>query len=166
MSAADADCGGEPSVPNKGYKQSPAHRRKIQRALARRSALVDQALGAYQLKMPEHLRKKGAPNPHHQKPDPVPTPIPPSASKITSDLPQRWGIYSHHAEGRYYYKREQADSLPALQKVIRSLDLRPPYWTYVKSGRTADDLVLPIRIPEEAVKSLGHRWHFLKEKVR
>jgi hypothetical protein len=144
-------------MPTKGYQQSPAHRRRIQSANARRAALIKQALDAYALNT----------RPTHKppKPDPLPTPIPPSASKITKDLPQRWGLYSHHAEGRYYYKREQADSLKELQRAIRQLDLYPPYWTYVKSGRTPEELVLPIRIPEDATKALGHRWHFLKEKV-
>jgi hypothetical protein len=150
-------------LPNKGYKQSPSHRARIQRALTRRSHLVDQALSAYHRKIPQHLRKKG--DTHPGKPDPLPTPIPPSASQITSDLPQRWGAYSHHAGGQYYFKREQADSYSALAKLIRSYDLNTtPIWTYVRSGRTEDELLLPIRIPESITKSLGHRWHFYKEK--
>jgi hypothetical protein len=145
-------------MPNKGYKQSPSHRARIARGLAKRRKIVEAALEAF------HLNRDR--KPFKPKPDPTPTPIPPSASKITSDLPQRWGAYGHHADGQYYFKREQADTLPELRKLIKNYDLHTtPIWTYVRSGRTDAELLLPIRIPEAVAKTLGHRWHFLKGKL-
>lgn len=99
------------------------------------------------------------------KSDPTSTPVPPSASAITRDLPQRWACYSFNEDGSYYFKREQADSLSDLQKSIRQQRIPYPLWTYVKSARTVEELGnLPIRIPTSALTALGQRFQSLKEK--
>jgi hypothetical protein len=151
-------------MPTKGYRQSDAHKHRIAKANRRHHELVKQALLTFRAPSNTRMHRRGLTAPHH-KPDPVATPIPPSASKITSDLPQRWGCYSFNQEGNYYYKREQAATLKELQRTIKELALEYPIWTYVKNGRTDQELTLPIRIPGEATKALGHRWHQLKRST-
>lgn len=164
-------------MPNKGYKQSKAHRLKIGKARtgkahdprARRAisegmkyryARVKIALSLYT--PPKQVRKKGSYT------EPIPTPIPPSASDIASDHLQRWGLYSLNEEGQYYYKREHTETLDGCYRLVQDLDLVLPLWTYVKSAREEKDLFMPIRIPIAAVPTLGARWQkfVLKKKEK
>jgi len=138
----------------KGYKHSKGERSAIAEGMRTHHARIREILS--HVKTPKSFKLKGG-KPHH-KPDPPSTPIPPSAGSISNPTLQRWGIYSLNAEGRYYYKREHADSLKLLQRLARSLDLKPPLWTYVKSAHTEDELFLPIRIPEDIIRTLGHRF--------
>lgn len=139
-------------MPNKGFVQSVRHRAKIRQSNLARAARVREALAVYT--PPPRKKFKGK---TWDKP-PVPTPVPPSAGSVSSPTRQRWGIYSHHTEGAYYFKREHADSLDALQKLTKQLQLPLPLWTYCKSGHTDADVVLPIRIPENHVRTYGLRW--------
>jgi hypothetical protein len=150
-------------MPTKGYRQSAAHRQKIREKNLLRARIVKDALAHYT--PPAHVRMRGT-KPIH-KPDPIATPVPPSASTIRSDLSQRWAVYSFNEDGKYYFKREQADSLADLQKAIRQQAIPYPLWTFVKSARTLEELgTLPIRIPLSAIPTLGHRFGPLKEKKK
>lgn len=150
-------------MPNKGFKQSASHRQRRARALTAYHHTVHEALARYT--PPRHLTVKGTKPPG--KPDPIATPIPPSASTVASDHVQRWACYSFNADGRYYFKREQAVSFTELQEGIRKSQLPYPLWVYVKSARTPDELGnLPIRIPLSAVATLGQRFTKLKEKKK
>lgn len=150
-------------MPRKGYRPTRAHRQHLADAKRGYHARVKDALAHY--KPPANITMKGT-APRH-KADPVATPIPPSAGKITADLPQRWAVYSRNDAGAYFYKREEADTLIHLQRVIRELSLPYPLWAYVKSGRTKEELgSLPIRIPDSALPTLGQRFQPLKEKKK
>jgi len=146
-------------MPHKGFRQTAKHRARIRHSNLARAARIREALAAFK---PSPTKKKWK-----EGPTPIFTAIPPSASAITSPGMQRWALYSHHAEGKYYYKREHADTLDQLQILVRKLDLELPLWTYCKSGHVETDLVMPIRIPELHVRTYGLRWQpftFRKKK--
>ncbi len=96
---------------------------------------------------------------HAPTPTPAPLPRPPL-------IPHRWGIYSHQAEGRYYYRQEQADTFRKLQRLIAQYQLDPPLWVLLTSAPTDAELFLPIRIHEDAVPALGQRWKRLEETTK
>ncbi len=72
-------------------------------------------------------------------------------------IPHRWGLYNYHTEGRYYFKRAEAGTFKELQK---QLDLDPPLWVLLVTDAA---LVLPLRIPADAVPALGMRWKRLED---
>ena len=86
---------------------------------------------------------------------PTVAPMPTSAPRPL--IPHRWGVYSYHAEGRYYFKREQADTF---KKLIARCPFDPPLWVLLTTDAA---LVLPLRISADAVPALGQRWRRLEE---
>lgn len=145
-------------MPKKGYKPSLKHRRHLSSS---KKKFYERARAAMDTVSTQQANRKKFVNP---KPDTTSTPVPPSASAIRSDLLQRWACYTHNEAGKYFYKRESADTLKALYKKIQELDIPAPLWSFVKSGREESELFMPIRIPEEAVKVLGQRFAELKDK--
>jgi hypothetical protein len=151
-------------MPAKGFKQSNAHRRHIAQAAHRHHLKLRELLAH----APDAMRRrfKSLP-PRYIKPDPLPTPIPPSASQITTPAFQRHAIYQFNADGAYYFKREQADTLRHLYKRCEELDLVSPLWCYTKSAHTEADLGnLPIRIPHSAIPALGARFQRFRFKEK
>jgi len=147
-------------MPKKGYKPGRIHRRHLAEGKRQFWDKVQALMQAEE----DAARKKKIKKEKFTNPgaNPVPTPRPPSAGYVSTPAFERWGLYSHTAEGKYYYKREQATTLEALKQAIKDLDLPHPLWTFVKSGQTEAECFMPIRIAEEAVSSLGHRFQQMK----
>lgn len=144
-------------MPHKGYRQKKSHRRKVSEAVSAYHARVQAAFAQVDQRRPNRKFVHRT-NPTH-------TPVPPSASSIKGLAFQRWAVYSYNGEGRYYYKREQADTFKELQHAITDAGLTPPLWTYVKSGHTEADIgIMPIRVAEDAVHGLGHRFQKMRRK--
>jgi hypothetical protein len=76
-----------------------------------------------------------------------------SASAHSASL----GVYSYHTEGRYYFKREQADTF---KKLLGQCRFDPPLWVLLTTDAA---IVLPLRISADAVPALGQRWRRLEE---
>lgn len=93
-------------------------------------------------------------------------PVPPPTPSRPPLIPHRWAVYSYNADGRYYFKREQAPTFKKLQRLIARFQLEPPLWIYLKSAPSESELFLPIRIVEGEVRALGQRWRLLEELTR
>ena len=151
-------------MPHKGYKPTPTHRRRV--AESKKLWWADVRMAISNWKKPAHIKLKGTAS--HNKPDPSSTPIPPSASSISKPAYEQWGLYGYRENGTYYFLHERFDSLNELQGWLKKIEppIPRPLWTYVKSGNTNKECFMPIRIPPEELKNIGHRFQQLKEKKK
>jgi hypothetical protein len=83
----------------------------------------------------------------------LPTHVPPApAPRPRRLVPHRWGLYSYHTEGRYYYKQGEGETFKSL---IARVALAPPLWVLLVTDAA---LMVPLRILADAVPALGGHW--------
>ena len=55
----------------------------------------------------------------------------------SSLIPHRWGLYSYHTAGRYYYKQGEGDTF---KNLIAGISLDPPLWVLLVTDAARDVL--------------------------